>query len=279
MKQVIIVALSVAVVCGCTRTRQYELKGQVLAVDNARREVTIRHEDIRGFMPGMTMPFKVSEPKLLDGIAAGDLVTATLVVGDNEAHLSTIARTGHASLPPGEPVPAAAHILEPGAPVPDVALVDESGAPRHLSEWKGRTLVVTFVYTRCPLPEFCPRMDRNFAEVQRAIGANPRLRDRVHLLSVSFDPEYDTPAVLREHARRVGADPATWTYATGERDAIDAFGKALGMSVFRDDLEKQQIVHNLRTAVVGGDGRLVTIFNGNDWATADLLAVLGDATR
>jgi protein SCO1/2 len=272
----IVVALLLSVV-GCSRSRHYELRGQVLAVDAARQEITVRHEDIRGFMPGMTMPFKVRDPKLLNGRRPGDFITATLVVEDADGYLSAIATTGHAALtepPPPRPV---MDVLNPGDQVPDVLLVDESGKSRKLSEWQGWTLAVTFIYTRCPLPNFCPRMDRNFAAIEHDVMDDPRLRERVRLLSVSFDPDFDTPAILADHARRVGADPSVWTFATGSRDDIDKFAGRFGVAVLRQDPEKQEIVHNLRTAVIGGDGRLRTIFSGNDWTPSDLLAALKEA--
>jgi len=271
-----IVALLLAV-AGCSRSRHYEMRGQVLALDPSRQEITIKHEDIRGFMPGMTMPFKVRDPKLLNGKRPGDFVTATLVVGDAEGYLSAITTTGHAPLtepPPPRPV---MDVLQPGDEVPDAAFVDESGKRRTFSEWRGRILAVTFIYTRCPLPNFCPRMDRNFAAVQHDVTGDPRLGDRVRLLSVSFDPDFDTPAVLADHARRAGADPSVWNFVTGSRDDIDTFAGRFGVSVLRQDPAQQEIVHNLRTAVIGADGRLRVVLNGNDWTPAALLTALKEA--
>jgi protein SCO1/2 len=169
-------------------------------------------------------------------------------------------------------------VLDVGDAAPDVILADEHGQTRTLSEWRGRTLAVTFIYTRCPLPDFCPRMDRNFADAQRAILADPKLRERAHLLSVSFDPEYDKPTVLAAHAKRAGAEPATWNFVTGTRQAIDEFAGKFGVSVIRDDKESQQIVHNLRTAVIAGNGKIVRIFSGNDWTPAELVAAIKDAS-
>lgn len=273
-----ILVVALVFVSACSRGREYELRGQVLAVDAARGEITIKHEDIKGFMPGMTMPFKVRDVTLIEGRAPGDLVTATLVVRDSDAYLSAIQRTGTAPL---SEAPAAIHavdVLHAGDLAPDASFVDEAGHPRRLAEWRGRTLAVTFIYTRCPLPEFCPRMDRNFADVQRAILADPPLRERAHLLSVTFDPAFDTPAVLADHAKRAGADPAVWNFVTGERDAIDEVAARFGMSVIRSDKATQEIVHNLRTAVVGANGRVVTIFSGNDWTAAELLTAIRDAS-
>jgi protein SCO1/2 len=273
----IVVALLLSV-AGCSRSRQYELRGQVLAVDTARQEITVKHEDIRGFMPGMTMPFKVRDSTLLAGRRPGDFITATLIVEDADGYLSAIASTGHAPLTEPPPARLVRDVLNPGDQVPDVLLVDESGKSRKLSEWRGRTLAVTFIYTRCPLPNFCPRMDRNFAAVERVVRDDPRLRERVRLLSISFDPDFDTPAILAEHARRVGADPGTWDFVTGSRDDIDTFAGRFGVAVLRQDPEQQEIVHNLRTAVVDGDGRLRTIFNGNDWTPSDLFAALKEVS-
>ena len=271
-----IVVLAVAV-GGCSRPpRQFELRGQILAVDRGRQEITIKHGDIRGFMPGMTMPFKVRDVRLLDGRSAGDLVTATLVVEETDAFLSSVERTGHAPLTEAPPV--RMDIVAPGDPAPDVRFTDETGAARALSEWRGRTVAVTFTYTRCPLPDFCPRMDRQFAAVQRDVLADERLRDRVSLLSVSLDPGFDTPQVLAGHARRLGADPRVWRFATGDREAIRAFALRFGVSIMTASPDGTDLTHNLRTAVVGADGTIVHIFSGNEWTPAELLDALRRAS-
>jgi protein SCO1/2 len=256
----------------CARARQYELQGQVLAVDRERQEITIKHGDVQGFMPGMTMPFHAKEAKLLDCCQPGDLVTATLVVQDSIGYLSAIQRTGHAALT--EAPPPRVDLLEPGQIVPDVALVDETGAARHLSDWRGKLLAVTFTYTRCPLPDFCPRMDHHFKSVQTSALADNGLRDRIALLSITFDPAFDTPAVLAAHARQVGADPGLWHFATGQEKEIDAFALRLGILIVRDPSNPSDITHNLRTAVIDSSGRLRTLLNGADWEPSDLVTAL-----
>jgi protein SCO1/2 len=271
------VALAVTLSPACSRGRSYELRGQIVAIDPGRQEITIKHEDITGFMPGMTMPFKVSDPSLLDGRTAGDLVRATLLVDDSRGVLTAIERTGHAPLTERPPARLPAEPLKPGDAVPDTALVDESGATRRLSDWRGRAVAVTFIYTRCPLPDFCPLMDRQFAQVQQMVAGDATLRERVHLLSVSFDPAYDTPAVLATHARKVGADPATWNYLTGEQPAIDEFAAHFGVSIMREGSDPGGVVHNLRTAVVDPNGRLVRIINGMQWAPSELVTGLRSA--
>ena len=261
-----------AALWACGNGREYELRGQILAIDPQRQEVTVKHEDIQGFMPGMTMPFKVRRASLLDGRRPGDLVRATLVVAGSDAYLRTLEITGHAPL--AEAPPRILSILNPGETVPDAAFVDQDGKPRTLADWKGRVLAVTFIYTRCPVPNFCPLMDRQFAEAQRSIAREETLREKVHLLTVSFDPAFDTPAVLRTHAKRVGADSGMWTFLTGERMEIERFGSRLGVAIVSDPSSAPEIVHNLRTAVIDGDGRLVKIFNGSEWQAADLVTAL-----
>jgi protein SCO1 len=273
-----IVGLALGIAACASPSRQYELRGQVLAVDRTRQEITIKHGDIRGFMPGMTMPFKVRDARLLDGRSAGDLVTATLVVEDADAFLSSVERTGHAPLTEAPPAAAPMDLVAPGDPAPDVRLLDETGATRSLSDWRGRALAVTFTYTRCPLPDFCPRMDRQFAAVQRAVLADDRLRDRVRLLSVSIDPGFDTPEVLAGHARRAGADPRMWQFMTGDPDAIRGFASRFGVSILPGDAGAADITHNLRTAIVGPDGAVVRLLSGNDWTPAELIDALRRAS-
>ena len=267
-----------AIGCGSeTDTRRYPLKGQIIARDTGRQELTVKHEDVPGFMPGMTMPFRVPDAAEFASVAPGDLVTATLVVEETAGYLTAITRTGTAPLPPETKAGPRPRIIEPGTEVPDVTVTDQSGTTRTLSDWRGKVVALTFIYTRCPVPDFCPRMDRNFAAAQRLLAADPALAGRVHLLSVSFDPEYDTPEILRGHAARAGADPALWSYVTGTKDAIDPFAAVFGVAIMRDDKPMQEILHNLRTAVIGKDGRLVTILNGNEWKPEDLVAAIREA--
>jgi protein SCO1/2 len=212
---------------------------------------------------------------LLDGRKPGDLVRATLVVEESNAYLRTIEATGHA--PVTEAPPPISAILQPGDAVPDSNFVDQDGKARSLGEWKGRILAVTFIYTRCPVPDFCPVMDRRFAEAQTRILDDDRLRGSAHLLSISFDPAFDTPAVLTGHAQRLRADRAVWTFLTGTRQEIERFGSRFGMTLVADAGSAPEIVHNLRTAVIDADGRLVTILHGNEWSGSDLIAELKKA--
>ena len=269
---IVVVAIALLTVSsGCSRDRRYPVVGQVIAVNAARQEITVKHEDIRGFMPGMTMAFRVKDPAQVAASRPGDLITATLVVEETSGYLEGVTKTGEAPLPEGasnRPGP----ILEPGAEVPDAEFIDQDGRTRRLRDWRGKVTAVTFVYTRCPLPDFCPLMDRHFAAVQELLKADERLASRVSLLSVSFDPDYDTPKVLKEQADRVDADPEIWSYLTGSRETIDRFAAAFGVAIMREDGKMTEIVHNLRTAMIDAEGRLVKILNGNDWKPEQLLA-------
>jgi protein SCO1/2 len=269
----LILAAAVACAASCARGREYELRGQVLAVDRGRQEITVKHEDIRGFMPGMTMPFKVRDSSLLEQRTAGELIRATLVVEESTGYLKAIESIGRAPLTEPPPPPRR-DTLAPGSPVPDVALVDASGRERSLAAWRNKAIGVTFTYTRCPIPDFCPAMDRRFAEVQTEIKRDPELRGRTHLLSISFDPAFDTPAVLAAHASKLGADPDVWSFLTGDQARIDEFAAAFGVQIMRDAAHTPEVVHNLRTAVIDGEGRLVTILNGNDWNARELVDAL-----
>ena len=255
---------------------EYELNGQVLAIDQARQEITIKHGDIRGFMPGMTMPFRVKDAGLLAGRTPGDLVRATLVVSDSDVYLRTVERTGHAPLsqPATDPSP---RTLAPGEPVADAELVDETGRTLRLAESRGNVVAVTFMYTRCPLPNFCPVMDRHFKAVQDRVRADDRLRGRVRLLSVTIDSTYDTPPVLARHAAALQADPAIWRFATGPPETVHRFGAQFGVSTPDGAREPADIVHNLRTAVIDREGRLAIVLNGSQWTPTDLIEALRNA--
>jgi protein SCO1/2 len=258
------------------------LRGQILAIGagtrpDGRREVTIKHDDIPNFMPAMTMVYLIKEPALLDAFAPGDLLTSELVLRGSDIYLTNLKKTGHAELPPDARPVKAMDVMSPGDEVPDDPLQDQTGATHRLSDWRGRALAVTFVYTRCPLPDFCPLMDRRFGELQRAITGDARLRDRVHLVSVTFDPGHDTAAVIQAHAKARGADPQTWSYLTGSPAAIDHLTSRFGVSAIADKDAAKTITHNLRTAVIDPKGRLVTIHSGNEWTVDQLLTDLREA--
>lgn len=262
---------------GCARpqpARQYRLKGQVLAVDQTRQQVTIKHDDVPDLMPGMTMSFPVASPQLLKGREPGELITATLEVTEAVGRLTAIEHVGFSALPTDTNAAAlAGSLLNVGDAVPDAAFLDQANARRSLAEWRGSVTLLTFIYTRCPLPNFCPLMNQNFAKIQQAIEAEPALRSRVKLVTVSFDPEYDTPAVLAVEAKRLAADPAIWTFLTGDRATVDRFAAAMGVGLVRPTGETE-ITHNLRTILIDATGHIGVIYSGNEWKVAAVLESL-----
>ena len=271
------VCVAAMVVSACNRsapTKEYQLQGQILDIKPETSEVLVRHGDIPGFMPAMTMPYKVEDPKVLSGKEPGDLITATLVVGETEAHLSKIDKTGHAAIVDATaPAITESQILKPGDAVPDTTLIDENNAARPLTSLKGHRVALTFMYTRCPQPDFCPLMDRNFAAMQNEIKKTPGLGD-VRLVSVSFDPTNDTAAVLKTHGKTLGADPAVWHFVTTSTGDIKGFAAKFGVTSEPSDESPAVLIHNLSTAVIDADGKLVKIRPGNMWTPADLLADL-----
>lgn len=263
---------------GCARPdppRQYEMTGQVLAVRENGQELVIRHDDIPGYMPGMTMTFPVAASSLMVERTPGELIAATLEVDGVSYRLTAITRTGMAPLPDTtNQVALAGGILDAGDEMPDAALLDQDDRRRSLSEWRGTPVLVTFIYTRCPLPNYCPLMDRHFASLQQTVAADPALAGRLRLISISFDTEYDTPAVLAAHAGRLKADTTTWTFLTGDRVTVERLAARFGVGLIRETDGSTDITHNLRTALFAADGTLVKMYPGNEWTPSTVLADL-----
>jgi len=267
---------------GCGRESNaptYRLTGQILVVKPDTNEVLVKHDDIPGFMPAMTMPYAVADSSLIKDRVAGDLITATLVVGAERAYLSAITKTGSAALPDDArtTIPAAAgvQILKPGDVVPDTALIDQDGRSMSLNDFRGSALAVSFIYTRCPLPQFCPLIDRRFGEVQTRAVDDPVLKGRLKLVSISFDPAFDQPPMLRVHARKLGVDPTVWTFATAEEPVVDRLAARFGVNVIRE--KDGTITHNVRTAVIDPSGHIVSILDNNEWTGAELALALTNA--
>jgi protein SCO1/2 len=235
-------------------------------------------------MAAMTMSYQVRDVKEYAGLSPGDLITSTLVVVSNGAYLKDVKRVGEAPLEQNlerslaAPASSGFELLKPGEAVPDTTFVDQDGKSRSFASFKGSTLLITFIYTKCPMPTFCPMMDRNFAAVQAKLKSNPALKN-VHLVSVSFDPATDTPPVLKKHAASLGADLSRWTFLTGDRDEIDQFAMRFGIAITREMDDPTNITHNLRTAIVDAKGALAKAYTGNEWtpdqAITDLAAIAG----
>ena len=261
---------------GCSKQKvkeeRYELKGKVIAVDRAGGKVTVQHDEVKGFMGAMTMPFPVRDEEALKVLEAGDQLQATLVFTEEGAYwldnpVITKSLTGGA---PNAP-PSGASEPQPGAEAPDVKLVNQDGRPLSLKQFRGRALVVTFIYTRCPLPDYCPLMSANFAQLNSALLNDEALRKRAHLLSVTLDPEYDKPEVLKAYGKTyAGGKFDNWDFATGDPAEVRRLAEFFGLTY---KAEGDQVIHSLRTAVVAPDGKLLKIYRGNEWKPDE---VLGD---
>jgi len=271
------VVLSCIALGGCVASkghgeeRRYDLKGKVVSVERGRGEVVVEHETIPGLMDAMTMPFALKDKDALNVAAPGDRIQATLVVaGDGAFWLENPMITKAA--PSGEsPASEATGGPKPGEEVPDFSLVNQDGKPVRLGRYRGRALLLTFIYTRCPLADYCPLMSERFAAVSRELAGDPSLKDKVQLLSVSIDPGHDTPKVLRSygaaHTERYGGETfERWEFATGDPVEVKKLAQFFGLEYFA---EKDQIIHSLRTAVITPGGRVHKIYRGNEWQPAE----------
>jgi protein SCO1 len=270
-------ALLASACSGAADRHEYKLQGQIISIAPDHQNATIKHEDIKGFMSAMTMPYKVREAKEYENLVPGDLINATLVVVSNDAYLKDVKKVGNAPLekPPAEAaMPAASagfELLKLGQPVPSGSFINQDGKPTTLDAFRGSAVLLTFIYTNCPMPTFCPLMDRNFVTIQNKLKAEKNELN-VRLVTVSFDPVTDTPAVLKKHAEKLGADTRIWTFLTGNRDDIDQWASRFGVSVSRAMNDPRDITHNLRTAIIDRQGNLVQIYTGNEWTPDQALA-------
>ena len=232
----------------------------------------VAHEEIPGYMPAMTMPFSV-DPSSPPTVEPGDRVRFVLRVASDWSRAERFEVVGHdaATAAAVKAVPRTSTTrLRRGDAVPDFALTTETGAPLSDEDLQGQLTVVTFIFTRCPVPEFCPLMSKRFQQIQREAIADPRL-EQVRLLSVTLDPTFDTPAVLAPYAKAMGANPARWRFATGSEAAVSALTRAFAVHTEKNGVF---LDHTLATAVIGADGRIVEIWRGNGWSATDVLATL-----
>lgn len=266
-----------AAAASCSNAKTYEMRGQILGINRDKMEILVKHDEIPGLMAAMTMPWKVQNAGMLDNLGRGDLIATEIVVDNNQGVITKITKLGTAKPedPPAGPAKSGVKYLTPGDQVPNQAFVDQDGRAVDFDSIRGnRPIAVTFIYTKCPIPTFCPAMDRQFAEAQ-ALIKDKGLEGKTALLSVSFDPKNDTPAVLKQHARKLGADAKVWTFATGDREEIDRFASSLLLTLVRGEAANpDEIGHTLRTTVVDSDGKIAKSYSGADWTPAELVAEL-----
>ena len=253
----------------------FPLRGKVVSVDTAKLQVLISHEEIPNYMMAMTMPFKVKDPALLSELEPGDSVQGTLAVSRIESWLENLSIIGKGEAPD---VLSAGDIIfkrlfKKGDNLPDETLVNQDGRRVRFSTYRGKALALTFIYTRCPLPEFCIRMSNHFAKLQRSITKDRSLDGKWHLLTISFDPKFDTPKVLKDYGKTYGADFSTWDFLTDP----DSSGQAImriadGLELTVEDDEGGLIVHNLRTVLIDPHGKLSHVIKGNEWTPEEVAA-------
>ena len=274
VRRLLVVLLFLSGFTACSHqpaAKRYELQGRVVAVDSGAHQLTIAHQDIPGLMEGMTMPFTVSNKDtwVFKSIAPGDHIQATLVLSDH-AELQDVTFTKGDAESDGT---SALRIPQPGDEVPDFTLINQNGKSIRFQQFRGKPLLLTFIYTRCPFPDFCPRMSNNFAQILQQLQKDPKALGQAQLLSISIDPENDKPAVLRSYGERyVGrVDPrfAHWEFASGSSEQVRRVADYFGLAYNQKD---GQIVHGLVTVLIGKDGRVAKVYSGNDWKSDQVAA-------
>lgn len=256
-----------------TNRQVFQVKGVVQAVRPARKEVEIRHEAVPGYMPAMTMPFDVRDTNELAGLEPGQPVSFRLIVTDTEGWIDQIRKLA----PPTNAPPTTGPFrlvrdvepLQPGDALPEYHFINQLGQPISTKQFTGQVLAITFLFTRCPYPNFCPRMANNFEAAQQKLLALANGPTNWQLLTISFDPEFDKPAVLKAYADAHHYKPGHSTFATGELIDITAIAEQFGLAFWHD--ETGGISHNLRTVVIDAAGRVRKVFEGNNWTSDELV--------
>ncbi len=264
---------------GCqTQEKHYTLTGRIVAKSLSAGQLSVDGEDIPGFMPAMTMPYPVKDTQGLADVEPGDRITANVVVRNNDEYwLERITITDKSER--GSVSASPPHELLPGEAVPDVPLINQDGKTLHLSQFKGKAVLLTFIYTRCPLPTFCPLISSEFAAIQSDLAKRPADYGRTHLMSISLDPAYDTPPVLRKYGLAYLRDDASgfahWDFVSTTPADLQKLASAFGLQYFE---QNNQISHSMSTVLLAPDGTVAKTWPGNEWKTSEVLAALKNAT-
>jgi protein SCO1 len=256
-----------------TAMRVFFVKGVVQELKADGKTVVIKHEEIPNYMAAMTMPFEVKDTNELTGLNAGDEISFRLLVTEKEGWVDEVNKLGvtNTDEPSRRDPLRRVRFVEPlnlGDAMPDYPFTNELGRAIHLADFKGQALGISFIYTRCPFPNFCPRMSSNFADAYKRLNTLAGAPKNWHLLSISFDPEFDTPAVLRNYAKKYEHDTNHWSFATGALIDIDAITEQFGLIFPREGIGFN---HNLRTVVVDAQG--------NEWKVEDFVEEIEKAAQ
>lgn len=256
-------------------TETYSLKGVIVAVDGTNGEITLQHDAVPGFMPAMTMPYKLLYGNSTSDLHQGDVIRARLQVqktadGDyRNAQLDEIAVLAQAR--PDFKPQSNYHVPAPGDTVPDFHVTNQDGKVLALSSFRGKALLITFIYTRCPLGDFCPKMSKNLAAVEAKLCQSPQLCAGTELLSLSFDPVFDTPSVLKAYGSSYvgGAGFKHWQFAAPAPATLSAVEHFFNLGATGSDAS---ITHSLSTTLIGPDGKVVAWYPGNEWSVDEVAA-------
>lgn len=265
--------------------KRYSLKGKVVSVDRAAKKATVDHEDIPGYMNAMQMEFAIRADWVWDDLTPGSDIRADLVV-DNANGGYWLENLGIVAAPAANqpPVPVDDRFAQIGKEVPDFSLTNQDGKRISVKDFRGKALAITFIYVRCPLPEYCTKMSTNFSDLANQVRDDAAVKDKIRLLSISFDPESDTPAKLKEYGtgyygRGVKPDFELWQLAVGKDAEVRKIADFFGLRYEVDASDKTQFNHSLRTAVIAPDGKVTKILSGNDWTHNDLLREMENALK
>ena len=266
---------------GCERpatpdssVRSYQVRGIVRGFAPDRSTVSIEHEDIPGFMPSMTMPFSVKDQKEIADLKIGDAISFRTTATLKDLFLDQVKKIPASEVRLPDPTPPASapsansDRLREGDSVPVFQLTNQDGAPVTPDSFRGQPFVLTFIFTRCPIATFCPRLSQNFSELQQAIKAETGPAAKVRLLSITLDPAFDTPEILKTYAEHLKADAQIWTFATGAAAEIDKLTHSFAVHV---QPEGGTISHGLATALVDADGKVRKIWRGNGWKPSEVM--------
>lgn len=265
--------------------KRYPIKGKVVSVDKPAQKAKIDHEKIEGYMDAMTMDFPIHADWVWEELTPGSEIKADLVVDSTAKEPYWLENIGIvASAKPGqiEP-PINENFAQLGKEVPDFSLTNQDGKRFSLKDYRGKALAITFIYAKCPLPDYCIKMSTNFSDLALRLTSREDLKDKYRLLSISFDPANDTPEKLRSYGigylgNTAKPDFTVWQLAVGKDEEVRKIADFFGLRYEVDPNDKTQINHSLRTAVIAPDGKVTKIFAGNEWTPGQLLDALEAAS-
>jgi protein SCO1 len=254
---VLLLGIVVLTACRPSGPRIFEVRGVVHEIEPGGKSAIIRHETITNYMEAMIMRFKAKDTNAFAGVRPGDEITFRLMVTEDNSWVDRVRKTGRTQTVARPATTGTNATIGSRHPLMDYAFTDQAGKPVSLTSLRGQALAITFFFTRCPIPDYCPRLSKNFEEACAELKAMPNAPTNWHLLSVTIDPDFDTPAVLGAYAKRYAHDPHHWSFLTGPRDKIVELARQSGMAMEPD---QGLLNHNFRTLIIDPEGKLQMSF-------------------